>query len=135
MIIESSAVIALLAGEPERATVLAMAESARGRLVMSAVSYVECAAVIDRRGDPVLSRRYDELLAALDVSIIPVSVAQARIARGAYRDFGKGSGHPAGLNFGDCFPYALAIERGQPLLFVGDDFSHTDVEPAISRQE
>jgi ribonuclease VapC len=64
------------------------------------------------------------------VSIEPVTTAQARIARDAYRDFGRGSGHPAQLNFGDCFAYALATETGEPLLFKGDDFGHTDVLPA-----
>jgi ribonuclease VapC len=88
-------------------------------------------AVIDGARDPVASRRVDELLATASVTIEPITVDQARIARAAYRDFGKGSGHPAGLNFGDCFAYALAIETGEPLLFKGADFGHTDVVPAV----
>jgi ribonuclease VapC len=78
----------------------------------------------------VASRLVDDLLAAAQIVIEPVSPAQARIAREAYRDFGKGSGHAAGLNFGDCFAYALARATGEPLLYKGDDFSHTDVAAA-----
>ena len=63
--------------------------------------------------------------------IEPVTEAQARIAREAYRDYGRGSGHPARLNFGDCFAYALARATGEPLLFKGSDFIHTDIEPAL----
>ena len=61
-----------------------------------------------------------------------VTASQVALGRSAYRDYGKGSGHAAGLNLGDCFAYALAIETGRPLLFVGDDFTHTDVEPALA---
>ncbi len=78
-----------------------------------------------------LSRRLDDLIAAAEVSVEPVTKAHADIARQAYRDFGKGSGHPAGLGFGDCFSYALARASGQPLLFEGTDFSRTDVESAL----
>jgi ribonuclease VapC len=67
----------------------------------------------------------------MEVELVPVSVEQAQIARAAYRDFGRGSGHPARLNMDDCFAYALAIERGEPLLYKGDDFSHTDVRSAL----
>lgn len=78
-------------------------------------------------------RRVDELLAALDIDIVEVSTHQAGIARAAYRDFCRNSGHPAGLNFGDCFSYALAVDRDEPLLFKGDDFVHTDVRVATPR--
>src|SRR5690625_25537 len=97
---------------------------------MSAATYAESAIVVDRRDDPVLSRRFDEFLAAVGVEVVAVTAEQARIARAAYRDFGKGTGHPAALNFGDCFSYALSIERDHPLLFVGEDFVHTDVRVA-----
>lgn len=130
MIIDSSAIIAIVSGEPERAAMLDLALDAK-RCAMSSATYVECGIVIDRRGDPVLSRRYDELLAELRVELEPVTEAQARTARSAYRDFGKGSGHPAGLNLGDCFSYALAIDQREPLLYKGDDFGHTDVESAL----
>jgi ribonuclease VapC len=75
----------------------------------------------------VISRRLDDLLAVAGIDLEPVTVAQAHLARAAYRDFGRGSGHPARLNFGDCLAYALAIDRREPLLFKGNDFSHTDV--------
>ena len=95
---------------------------------MSAVSYVEAAVVVDSSRNPVLSRRFDDLLRDAEISVEPVTLNQARIAREAYRDFGKGR-HRAGLNFGDCFAYALAKEKGEALLFKGDDFRHTDIEP------
>jgi ribonuclease VapC len=94
---------------------------------MSAADFVEAAAVIDAASDPVASRRFDELLATAQIAIDAVTETQARIAREAYRDFGKGSRHPAQLNFGDCFAYALAKESGEPLLFKGGDFHHTDI--------
>ncbi|MEO7422029.1 MAG: type II toxin-antitoxin system VapC family toxin [Ornithinibacter sp.] len=72
----------------------------------------------------------DDLLTTLGIGAVPVTVEQAEVGRAAYRDFGKGSGHPARLNFGDCFSYSLARTSGQPLLFKGDDFGHTDVTPA-----
>ena len=94
------------------------------------MSYVEAGAVIDGGKDPVASRRFDELIEEAQIAIEPVSEAQARIARQAYRDFGKTRGHPAKLNFGDCFSYALAKSKGEPLLFKGRDFSWTDVKSA-----
>ena len=66
------------------------------------------------------------------IEVVPVTDEQARIARQAYRDYGRGSGHPANLNFGDCFSYALAAERREPLLYVGDDFGHTDIRSALA---
>lgn len=130
MIVDTSAVVAILRDEPD-ATAHADAIERAMRRRMSAASYVEVGAVIDRAGDPVASRRVDQLLAAAGIEIEPVTVEQAQIAREAYRDFGKGSGHPAGLNYGDCFSYALAKVTGEPLLFKGDDFGRTDVEPAL----
>jgi ribonuclease VapC len=129
MILDSSAVIAILRYEPDAPIFAQMMEQA-ARPSLSAVSYVEAAAVIDGSRDAVASRRFDELLEEAKVVIEPVTEKQARIARQAYRDFGKGSGHPANLNFGDCFAYALAKARNEPLLFKGDDFSHTDVKSA-----
>jgi ribonuclease VapC len=92
---------------------------------------VEAAVVIDSKRDPVLSRRYDEILRDSDIKLIPVDEEQARIAREAYRDFGRGCGHKARLNFGDCFAYALARVTGEPLLYKGKDFQHTDVASAL----
>ena len=99
---------------------------------MSAVSFLEAAVVIDARRDAVASRQLDAFIDALGITLAPVTARQARLARQAYRDFGKGSGHPARLNFGDCFAYALAIDTDEPLLFKGDDFGHTDVRVAIA---
>ena len=99
---------------------------------ISAVNFVVSAIVIDGSRDPVASRRFDDLVKAAQLVVEPVTEAQARIAGEAYRDFGRGSGHPARLNFGDCFSYALARATGEPLLFKGDDFAHTDITPALS---
>jgi ribonuclease VapC len=130
VILDTSAIIAILRDEPEAAQFAKAIEEA-GQRRISAVNYVEGAAVIDGSRDPVASRRYDDLLREARVTIEPVTEVQARIAREAYRDFGKGSGHPAKLNFGDCFAYALARDRDEPLLYKGDDFSQTDVAHAV----
>lgn len=129
MIIDTSAIVAILRGEPEARRFAEAIEAAPVRRI-SATTYVEIGAVIDGGRDPVASRLVDELLATAGIVIESVTEAQARIAREAYRDFGKGSGHAAGLNFGDCFAYALAKATGEPLLFKGDDFSRTDVAVA-----
>ena len=128
MIVDSSANVAVLKQEPEAASFAAlMADDPRVRI--SAANYVEAGVVIDRAG-PVASRGLDQFIDDAQISIEPVSARQAEVARQAYRDFGKGSGHPAGLNFGDCFAYALAFESGEPLLFKGDDFVHTGIAAA-----
>ncbi|HET7716322.1 MAG TPA: type II toxin-antitoxin system VapC family toxin [Bauldia sp.] len=98
---------------------------------MTAASYLEIGIVPDKGRDPVLSRSLDDFAARAGVEIEPVTAEQARIAREAYRDFAKGSGHPARLNFGDCFAYALAKDKAEPLLFKGGGFAHTDVRRAI----
>jgi ribonuclease VapC len=129
MIIDTSALVAILRDEPDAADFAqAIAQSAVRRV--SAATFVEAALVIDGSRDPVASRRFDDLLEAAEVIVEPVTEAQARIAREAYRDFGTGSGHPAQLNFGDCFAYALAKAVREPLLFKGPDFSRTDVTAA-----
>ena len=81
---------------------------------------------------PLLSRRLDDILATVQIIVEPVTEAQARIAREACRDYGKGSGHPAGLNFGDCLAYALARNKGEALLFKGTDFAKTDIRSALA---
>ena len=129
MIVDTSALIAVLRDEQDAiAYAKAIAHAATRRI--SAANYVESAAIIDGSRDPIASRRFDDLLREAGLVIEPVTAAQARIAREAYRDFGRGSGHPAKLNFGDCFAYALAKATNEPLLFKGDDFVHTDITPA-----
>lgn len=131
MIVDTSALIAILRDEDD-AEAHANAIEQAGTRRLSAASYVEVGAVIDRAGDAVASRRVDELVATALIEIVAVTEAHARIARAAYRDFGKGSGHAAGLNVGDCFSYALAEASGERLLFKGDDFAHTGIASALS---
>jgi ribonuclease VapC len=126
MIIDTSALIAILRDEPE-AKDCARAIERNPIRRLSAANFVESALLIDGSRDPIASRRFDDLVREAHIAIEPVTEAQARIAREAYRDFGKGSGHPAKLNFGDCFAYALAKTTGEPLLFKGGDFIHTDI--------
>jgi ribonuclease VapC len=126
MIVDSSALLAILRNEPEAVHCAQAIENATSRRI-SAASFLETAIVIDGSRDPIASRRFDDLLREAEILIEPVTEAKARIAREAYRDFGKGSGHPAQLNCGDCFTYALAKATGEPLLFKGDDFTHTDI--------
>jgi ribonuclease VapC len=133
VIVDSSALVAILHDEPEAAAFL-RAIYAGGECRISAANFLEAAIVIDAGRSPVASRRFDDLLCQAAIVIEPVTESQVRIAREAYRDFGRGSGHPARLNYGDCFAYALARERGEALLFKGDDFSHTDIEPAIPQR-
>ena len=130
MIIDTSALIAILRAEPDAGEMAHAIERARSRRI-SAVNWLEAAVVIDTSRDPVVSRRFDELVQTAELHVEPVTHDQARIARDAYRDFGKGSGHKAALNFGDCFAYALAKSAGEALLFKGNDFGHTDVTPAL----
>jgi ribonuclease VapC len=79
-----------------------------------------------------LSREFDELIERFSIVIEPVTVEQAKIARQAYRDYGKGSGHAANLNFGDCFSYALARDLREPMLYKGEDFVHTEIRSAVT---
>jgi ribonuclease VapC len=126
MIVDTSAIIAILRNEREAghfARAIAEADNRR----VSAINYVEAAVVIDASADPIASRRFDEFVKTAQISIEPVTQTHAQIARNAYRDFGRGSGHPAKLNFGDCFAYALAKSMDEPLLFKGNDFIHTDI--------
>lgn len=126
MIIDTSALIAILRDEPAAGALreaLIRPEPKR----ISTGTLLEAAIVVDANNDPVLSNRLDDLLAIAEIEPVPVTAGHVDVARAAYRNFGKGSGHPAGLNFGDCFAYALARVEREQLLFVGDDFGHTDV--------
>jgi ribonuclease VapC len=128
VILDASAVVAVLRAEPEAPDLVRAIEATQRRHI-SAVNYVEAAVVIDGGRDSVASRRFDDFFRVSRIAIENVTPKQAEIARQAYRDFGKGR-HKAGLNFGDCFAYALAKELDEPLLFKGKDFAHTDVEVA-----
>jgi len=130
MIVDASAIVAVVRREPDRERLLT-ALSTSQRNIMSAANYLEAAIVVDGSRDPALSRYFEDFLGAAEMMIESVTERQAQIAREAYRDYGRGSGHPARLNFGDCFAYALARDRQEPLLFKGEDFHHTDIEPAL----
>jgi ribonuclease VapC len=131
MIVDSSAVVAILKQEPDARTLF---DAIRDSLSvsMSAATFVETAIVIDSRRDPAISRELDNFCERIALKFIAVDEKQMRIAREAYRDFGRGSGHPAKLNFGDCFAYALARATGEPLLYKGTDFGETDVTSALA---
>jgi ribonuclease VapC len=125
MVIDTSAVLAILQDEPERRRFAESIEAA-DTLWMSAATWVESSIVVETRYGSDGLRDFDRLMELIDVEIVPVDLEQARAAREAFRLFGKGR-HPAGLNFGDCFSYAAARMLGEPLLFKGTDFSQTDL--------
>lgn len=125
MVIDTSAVLAILQNEPERRRFAEAIEAADSRR-MSAATWVESSIVIEARYGSDGLRDFDRLMERIAVEIVPVDLEQARAAREAFRRFGKGR-HAAGLNFGDCLAYALARTLGEPLLFKGTDFSQTDL--------
>jgi ribonuclease VapC len=126
MIIDTSALLAIIFDEPDGPELLRLVVEAPSRLISSA-NALEAWIVADRHENPAKAPALDELLDTLEVAIETVTVQQARIARRAYHIYGKGN-HVAGLNYGDCFAYALAKTMGQPLLFKGNDFAQTDIE-------
>lgn len=128
MIVDASAMIAILLRESDWEEFADVMLSA-GQSSMSAVNYVEAGIVADRQRDERFGARLNPLIEELGVHVAPVSAEQARVARDAYRRYGKGR-RPARLNFGDCFAYALSKATGEPLLYKGEDFAQTDVEPA-----
>ena len=129
MIVDTSAIIAILRKEEDGERFI-LAIDAEVNPKMSVANYVEAGVVLDSDRNPVLSRKLDEFIRSSGIEVLPVTVQQGMAARMAYRDFGKGTGHPARLNFGDCFAYVLAKELDEPLLFKGNDFSATDVKRA-----
>lgn len=130
MIVDSSAILAILFAEPDAAD-FARAISTADSCKISAATFVEVAVVVEAQTQGHGSRQLDALLRRARITIEPVTEEQAHLARQAYTDFGKGR-HPAGLNFGDCFSYALAKASGQALLFKGNDFSRTDIANALA---
>jgi ribonuclease VapC len=130
VIVDTSAVIAILKEEDDAAVYAQAVANADSRR-LSAASYLECVIVLVSALDPIVSSGLDERIAEAKIVIEPVTERQARLARQAYADFGKGSGHPAGLNFGDCLSYALALDLREPLLWKGNDFGHTGIQSAL----
>jgi ribonuclease VapC len=128
VVIDTSALVAILFGEPERDELIARI-AADGRRVISAATLLEAGILVEARRGEAAGRELDLFLHRAAVACIAVDERQATIARAAWRAFGKGR-HAAGLNYGDCFSYALARATGEPLLFKGDDFALTDIAPA-----
>ena len=131
MIVDTSAVVAIATGEPESVAFTALLKERAS--AMSAATLLETEIVLrSKRGERgVVEVR--NLLVHTDTAIVPMDESLVRTASAAHRRFGRGSGSPAELNYGDCFSYALAVERGEPLLYKGDDFIHTDVRSALPR--
>jgi ribonuclease VapC len=129
MVIDTSALLAILLQEPE-AERFARAIALAARRLLSAATLLETGIVLQARYGDEGARDLDLLVYKLGLDIAPVTERQVGIARRAYRRYGKGQHHPAGLNFGDCFAYALAQDTGEPLLFKGEDFARTDVASA-----
>ena len=125
MIVETSAIVAVLLGE-DAAVAVEAAMDADIALKMSAVAVYEASIVLHAKRGEAGVKELDDALSRLSVEIVPFTGSDARAARDAYRRWGKGN-HPAGLNFGDCFAYALAKITGEPLLCTGDDFAKTDL--------
>lgn len=128
MIIDTSALVAILYREPEAETFVRRIHAADTSRI-SVANYVELAMVVEHQLGPEGMRQAEAFFRRAGIAIEPVSVEQGELARQAFLDFGKGR-HKAGLNFGDCSAYALAKAFGEPLLFKGDDFSQTDIQAA-----
>jgi ribonuclease VapC len=126
MVLDTSAVLAILQNEPERRKFNEAIDAAETRS-LSTASFVECSMIVESRYGADGVRDLDLFIAKAQISLVAVDEEQANLARRAFRKYGKGR-HPAGLNFGDCFSYALSKALQEPLLFKGNDFSQTDVE-------
>lgn len=130
MIVDTSALLAIVMAESDADNFRQKILTSDSLPKMSAASYLEAGIVVDGRKNPSVSRDLDWLIEEVEIEIVGVTVEHAKIARAAYRDYGKGSGHKAQLNFGDCFSYALASQTREPILFKGNDFSQTDLQAA-----
>lgn len=128
MVIDTSAILAWLKEEPERARIIAALEAHSARR-LSSVSLLEAQIIVRAREHPALLEKLERFLDEIEVVVTPFDETQARLAADAFERYGKGQGHPAQLNMGDCAVYALAKSVNEPLLFVGKDFAQTDVEP------
>ena len=129
MILDSSALVAILFKEPEAERLAATIRDA-DTAAIAATTLLETAIIAEGRTLPGMAEKLDALMGTIRPEIVPFTAEHASLARDAWRRYGKGR-HKAGLNLGDCFSYALAKDRGQPLLFKGEDFAATDIEPAI----
>jgi ribonuclease VapC len=134
MVIDSSALIALLLGEPETEQFVSAIAEAAQRL-LSADSYLETAIVMAGRFGPQGLEKLDCLISELSIEIVPFTTEQARLGIAGFQQYGQGTGHPAALNYGDCFTYALAGFTGQSALFKGNDFSLTDLVNAVAEPQ
>jgi ribonuclease VapC len=130
MIVDTSALVAIVRGEPEANQCMAVVRQSSARRI-SAGNLLETYMVVDGRQNIRVSTFLDQLLELVRLIVDPVTEAQVRLAREAFRRYGKGSRHPARLNYGDCFAYALARHLDEPLLFIGNDFTHTDIVRAL----
>lgn len=130
MIVDSSAIVAMLLAESGFEEIVDKLLQTKSAPKMGSPNSLETTIVVDGKRDPLLVGRFEEVIEKFNIEVVPFTPEHARIAREAYRDYGKGSGHPAKLNFGDCMAYALARSEREPLLFVGNDFTHTDIEAA-----
>jgi ribonuclease VapC len=130
IVVDASAVLAVLLQEDDR-DVFACAMSNADQLIISVASVFECSMKIQRNTNPNQDEKLDDFLRDSGFDVVPIGLIELATARTAFGRFGKGMGHPAQLNFGDCFSYALATTRNLPLLFKGNDFSHTDVVSAF----
>jgi ribonuclease VapC len=132
MIIDTSVLIAILRREPGYHDYIVKLANAAGNLSISASTMLEAHIVLQRIDQDGLEQKLVEMVENYTLKILPFTPSQSVLASDAHRKYGRGSGHPARLNFGDCFAYALAKESGEPLLFKGNDFSQTDIKSALS---
>ena len=130
MIVDSSAIVAMLLAESGFEEIVDKLLQTKSAPKMGSPNSLETTIVVDGKRDPLLVGRFEEVIEKFNIEIVPFTPEHAEIARKAYGNFGKGSGHPAQLNFGDCMAYALARGEREQLLFVGNDFTHTDIEAA-----
>ncbi len=129
MVVDTSALLAIFLAEPERKQFLEVITQGDTRYI-SAANVLETGIVLEARRGEAAGREFDLFLRQAKLEVVPVDSDHIEIARLAWRKYGKGR-HAAGLNFGDCFTYALAKAMGEPILFKGEDFTHTDLSPAI----